>query len=243
MRTPLRSIIRRRLGQDPLRDERGMTVTEIVMVTAILALVMSFVMRGFVSMQSAVAIDDIKLQNLDEARTLMDNMTKDIRTATLLPVPSATSPFTLADQSAMQFYANLMTTQQPNRVDLYVDSTNPNAPRLIEKLTPPDPGTNPPVWSNPPKGTPAVRYGGQYVVNGTGIYTTPLFTYYDASGTQLVPPVGQTYLSSTQFASISSVRVTLSVRKATSRAIPATTLVNQVTLPNIYYSVDASPTP
>ena len=45
-------------------------------------------------MQSAATTDDIKLQNLDEARTLMDNMTKDIRTATLLPVPSATSPFT-----------------------------------------------------------------------------------------------------------------------------------------------------
>ena len=129
-----------------------MTLTEVVMVTSILAVVMGFVMSGFVSMQSAATTADIKLQNLDEARTLMDNMTKDIRTATLLPVPSATSPFTDAEQSKMQFYANLMTTGMPNRVDLYVDTTNPNAPRLIEKLTPPDPGTNPPVWSNPPKG-------------------------------------------------------------------------------------------
>jgi type II secretory pathway pseudopilin PulG len=242
MRNRLLSSIRRRLGPAPLRDERGITLTEVVMVTAILALVVTFVTSGFVSMQSAATTADIKLQNLDEARTLMDNMTKDIRTATLLPIPSATSPFTLADQSSMQFYANLMTTGSPNRVDLYVDSTNPNAPRLIEKLTPPKPGSNPPTWI-PTGGTPAVRYVGQYVVNGTGIYTTPLFTYYDSSGTQLTPPVGQTMLDPSQFPSIASVKVTLSVRKSTSRAIPATTLVNQVTLPNIYYSVDASPTP
>jgi prepilin-type N-terminal cleavage/methylation domain-containing protein len=235
--------MQRRLGPAPLRDERGMTLTEVVMVTSILAIVMGFVMSGFVSMQSAATTADIKLQNLDEARTLMDNMTKDIRTATLLPIPSATSPFTLAGQSSMQFYANLMTTGAPNRVDLYVDSTTPSAPRLIEKLTPPDPGTNPPVWSTPPKSTASVRYVGQYVVNGTGIYTTPLFQYYDADGVLIPWGASGTSLDASSFPSIASVQVTLSVRKSTSRAIPATTLVNQVTLPNIYYSVDASPTP
>ena len=99
MRRHVMQTIKRRLGIESLRDEQGVTLTELVMVTAILAIVMTFVTSGFVSMQSAVTTDDIKLQNLDEARTLMDNMTKDIRTATLLPVPSATSPFTIADAS------------------------------------------------------------------------------------------------------------------------------------------------
>lgn len=242
MRTRLFDSIRKRLGFGALRDEQGVTITEVVIVTAILSIVMTFVTAGFVSMQSAVTTDDIKLQNLDEARQLMDNMTKDIRTATLLPVPSATSPFTIADVNKMQFYANLMTTGSPNRIDLYVDYTNPSAPRLYEKVTPPTPNSNPPNWS--PGGTPFTRYVGQYVVNGTSAkYPTPLFQYYDRSGAQLIPPVGQTALSSAQFPSIYSVLVTLSVRKSTERAIPATTLVNQVTLPNIYYSVDVSPTP
>ena len=158
MRTRLLTFLRGRLGPAPLRDERGMTLTEVVMVTSILAVVMGFVMTGFVSMQSAATTADIKLQNLDEARVLMDNMSKDIRTATLLPNPGATSPFTLADQSSMTFYANLMTTAAPNRVELYVDSTNPNAPRLIEKLTPPDPASGPPwVWSVSPKSPSTVR--------------------------------------------------------------------------------------
>jgi type II secretory pathway pseudopilin PulG len=241
-RTRFLQPIKRRLGIDSLGDERGITITEVVIVTAILAIVMTFVTAGFVSMQSAATTDDIKLQNLDEARTLMDNMTKDIRTATLLPVPSATSPFTLADVNKMQFYANLMTTGSPNRIDLYVDPTNPNAPRLYEKVTPPTPNSNPPNWT--PGGTPFTRYVGQYVVNGTSAqYPTPLFQYFDRSGVQLNPPVGQTALDPSQFASIYSVLVTLAVRKSTQRAIPATTLVNQVTLPNIYYSVDVSPTP
>ena len=242
MRTQLLQSIRKRLGRDSLRGEQGVTVTELVIVCAILSIVMTFVTAGFVSMQSAATTDDIKLQNLDEARTLMDNMSKDIRTATLLPVPTATSPFTIADVNKMQFYANLMTTAAPNRIDLYVDYTNPNAPRLFEKVTPPTPNSNPPNWT--PGGTPFTRYVGQYVVNGTSAkYPTPLFQYFDRSGTQLVPPVGQTALDPTQFASIYSVLVTLSVRKSTERSIPATTLVNQVTLPNIYYSVDVSPTP
>jgi type II secretory pathway pseudopilin PulG len=242
MRTQLLPSIRKRLGRDSLRGEQGVTVTELVIVCAILSIVMTFVTAGFVSMQSAATTDDIKLQNLDEARTLMDNMSKDIRTATLLPVPTATSPFTIADVNKMQFYANLMTTAAPNRIDLYVDYTNPAAPRLFEKVTPPTAGSNPPNWT--PGGTPFTRYVGQYVVNGTSAkYPTPLFQYFDRSGTQLVPPAGQTALDPTQFASIYSVLVTLSVRKSTERSIPATTLVNQVTLPNIYYSVDVSPTP
>lgn len=241
MRTPLATSIRRRLGLTSLRVEAGITVMEVIITTAILSVVVTFVTSGFVSMQSAATTDDIKLQNLDEARQLMDTMTKDIRTATLLPVQTATSPFTVADRSAMQFYANLLTTGSANRVDLYIDSTNPNAPRLIEKITPPDANSNPPTWA--PGGTPAIRYVGQYVVNGTGIYTTPLFQYYDSNGVLLVPPVGQTALDPTQFPSIAAVQVTLSVRKSTNRAIPATTLMNRVTLPNVYYSVEASPTP
>lgn len=233
--------IKRRLGVETLRDERGMTVTELVMVSAILAIVMAFVTSGFVSMQSAVTTDDIKLQNLDEARTLMDNMSKDIRTATLLPVPNATSPFTIASQSAVQFYANLMTTGSPNRIDLYVDSTNPKAPRLIERITPPTPGQNPPNWT--PGGTPFNRYVGQYVVNGTTGYTTPLFQYYDSSGTLIPWGASGTSLDASRLPDIYSVMITLSVRKYTQRSIPATTLINQVTLPNIYYSADVSPTP
>ena len=46
-----------------------------------------------------------------------------------------------------------------------------------------------------------------------------------------------------QLISINSVKINLSVRKSTSRAIPATTLINTVTLPNLYYVVQPSPTP
>ena len=229
MRRRVMQTIKRQLGIESLRDEQGLTITELVMVSAILAIVMAFVTSGFVSMQSAVTTDDIKLQNLDEARTLIDNVSKDVRTATLLPVPNATSPFTIAGKSSMQFYANLMTTAAPNRIDLYVDSTNPKAPRLIEKITPPTPGQNPPNWT--PGGTPFNRYVGKYVVNGTTGYATPLFQYFDSSGALIPWGASGTQLDAAQLPDIYSVLVTLSVRKYTQRSIPATTLVNQVTLP------------
>ena len=162
------------------------------MVTAILALVVTFVTSGFVSISGS---DHRRHQAAEPGRGAHADGQHDQghphRDAAADPFGHiALHP---ADQSSMQFYANLMTTGSPNRVDLYVDSTNPNAPRLIEELTPPKPGSNPPTWT-PTGGTPAVRYVGQYVVNGTGIYTTPRFAYYDSSGTQLTPPVGQTML-------------------------------------------------
>ena len=131
----------------------------------------------------------------------------------------------------MQFYANLMTTAAPNRIDLYVDYTNPNAPRLIEKVTPPTPDSNPPNWTSA-EGRPVTRYVGQYVVNGTSAAIRRRCSSTTTRAERCsFPWSGRPSLDPTQFASIYSVLVTLSVRKSTERSIPATTLVNQVTLP------------
>ena len=52
-RTQLVQSIRKRLGIQTLRDEQGVTLTEVVIVTAILSIVMTFVTAGFVSMAAA----------------------------------------------------------------------------------------------------------------------------------------------------------------------------------------------
>jgi len=224
-----------------MNEEDGMTVLEVIIATAILSIVVAFVMTGFSSFQSAATTDDLKLQNLDEARLLMATLTKDIRTATLLQ--SGTSPFTIADVTHMQFYGNLMTTSDPNQVEIYIDTTNPNTPYLVEKMTTPDPGTGgtsgfPPAYTG--RGTTTTRFVGKYVVNDS---SNPLFTYFDSNGHQLIPPTGQTALSAAQLIKVNSIGINLSVRKSTSRAVPPTTLISSVTLPNIYYNVGPSPTP
>jgi len=213
-----------------------MTLLEVIIATAILGIVVTFVMTGFSAMQSSEATDDIKLQNLDEARLLMDTVSKDIRTATYLQ--AGTAAFTVADVTHIQFYANLYTTTQPNLVDIAINTSNPNTPYLVETITQPDPGSNPPTFTG--KGSTQQRFVGKYAVNNAA---NPLFTFFDSSGAQINPPTGQTALATSQLISINSVHINLSVRKSTNRSIPATTLTNTVTLPNLYYNVQPSPTP
>lgn len=217
-----------------------MTVLEVIIATAILSIVVAFVMTGFSAFQSAQATDDIKLQNLDEARLLMDTVSKDLRTATY--VQAGSPAFTTADVTHVVFTANLLTTTDPNQVEIYIDTTNPNTPYLVEKVETPDPGScaTSCTYTGAPGSVTTTRFVGKYVTNNS---SNPLFTYYDSNGVQLIPPSGQTALSSSQLIQINSIKINLSVRKGTSRTIPSTTLVNTVTLPNLYYVVQPSPTP
>jgi hypothetical protein len=217
-----------------LRSETGTSVVEMVIVTAVLGLVMATVIGAFVAVQRNVANQDIRLENLDEGRVMMATLSKDIRTATILT--GGASPFLIADGNRVKFYANLDTTGAPNMIEIYVDSTNPVAPVLIEKLTTPDqPVTDPPTYI---QGPAKVRFVGRYVTNGVGAY---LFAYYDVNsqvvGTPGVP------LTDPQKVLVRMVGIDLRVRKGTAQAIPATNILTRVRLPNVFYNVQSSPTP
>ncbi len=51
---------------------------------SIMTVVLGFVTRGFVGLQNASTGASLRLQNLDEARVLMDAVSKDLRTAARL---------------------------------------------------------------------------------------------------------------------------------------------------------------
>ena len=231
----------RNLSMGAGRDEAGMTVLEVIIATAILSIVVAFVMTGFSSFQSSAATDDLKLQNLDEARLLMDTVSKDIRTAAY--VQAGSPAFTTADVTHVIFTANLLTTTYPNQVEIYIDTTVPSTPYLVEKITTPDPGSCATLctYTGAAGSVTTTRFVGKYVTNNA---SNSLFIYYDSNGAQIIPPTGQTALTCpSQCLKINSIKINLSVRKGTSRAIPATTLINTVTLPNLYYAVQPSPTP
>jgi hypothetical protein len=205
-----------------------------VMVTAVLGLVVAVVFAAFIAVQRNVASQDIRLENLDEGRVMMATLSKDIRTATILT--GGTSPFVIADGNRVKFYANLDTTGAPNLVEIFVDPTNPVAPVLIVKLTPPDePITDPPSYNN---GPPKVRFVGRYLTNGSGKW---LFSFYDVDGQSVGTP--GVPLTDAQKILVRSVGINLKVRKATQQAIPSTDLVTRVRLPNVFYNVNSSPTP
>ena len=214
------SVLPRARRPDRGRGESGQTLYELIAVVFLLSIVLVVVFEGVDSTARVLSGTERRLTNLGEARTLMAVATKDLRTATRLQ--AGTSPFVLADQREVTFYANLNNpTSGPRKVHIYVDS----AKQLIESVQVPDSGSVAPNYTY--TGAAALRFVGRYVNNASSV---PIFVYYDNAGTPLAAP-----LSSTDRLAVYSVKISLSIRKQTTLPVADTTLVNQVRLPNVDY--------
>jgi type II secretory pathway pseudopilin PulG len=226
------------------RDESGVTLVETVVVVSLLGIVLAFVLQSVASYQSAATGGIRRLENLDEARLLMEVLTKDVRTAVRLN--DTTAPFvvnsgsvTYADDTSVRFYANLnLTTACPKIVWIHVVGLT-----IKEDIYEPSSGTPQDgncAWASYP-GTPTrTRIVGQYVANTA---SEPLFTYYwDNAGT-LTPYnyLTETPLSTTNALRVTAVQIRLSIKKTTALPVNRTTIVNRVRLPNIYYNPAPSP--
>jgi competence protein ComGC len=189
----------RRLHQ----DQAGVTVMEMTVVVALLAVVLVVAFEGLTSYQEATAGNAARLRNLEEARVSMAVVTKDLRTA------SSFSALAAADVTFLG-HLNTTATGPPNQVRLYVDGQG----RLLEAVTPPDnPAANPITYT----GAPVTRVVGEGLVAGGS-----LLDYRDAADSP-----------TTVAADVASVVVTLSVDLPTPVEVPATVLTSRVALPNI----------
>jgi hypothetical protein len=200
--------------------ERGSSLIEMVTTVALIGIVMSTVMVGAFSAQNAIMGSGTRLENLDQARTLMASLTKDVRTAVRLT--AGTSPFTIADGNHAVFYANLSTTSAPKKVDLSIDSQS----RLLEQVWTADSGSSAPNYTY--TGTATIRLVGRYVANTAA---TPLFTYLDDNGN----PLSATPLNAADLLAVKAVQINLIVKKSTATTLNPTTLVNRVRLANLDY--------
>jgi prepilin-type N-terminal cleavage/methylation domain-containing protein len=205
-------------------DERGLTLIELMMASALLSLVLAAAGAALASYQRTAASSDIRLENLTEAQAIMDVVSRDIRTATR-PTAGA-SPFITAANNEVRFYANLNTTTGPKQVRLYVDSATS---RVIEEAIEPA-GTPPYTYTSAPK----VRVVGRHFANPA---SQPLLTYLDDQGNVL----GPTPLTSPQRLQVHAVRIELSIRKSTNLSVRATTVRTTVRLPNVEYTPVTTP--
>ena len=206
-------------------DERGMSLIELIMASALLSLVLAAAGAALASYQRTAASSDIRLENLTEAQAIMDVVSRDIRTATR-PAAGA-APFIVAADNEVRFYANLQTTTGPKQVRLYVD---PVSGRVIEESIEPT-GTAPPYAYT---SAPTIRVVGRHFAN---VSTQPLLTYLDDQGNALGPAP----LSAVQRLQVDSVRIELSIRKSTSLSVRATTVRTTVRLPNVEYTPVTTP--
>jgi type II secretory pathway pseudopilin PulG len=199
-------ILRKRLPS--ASSERGITLVELMVTVSLMTVVLGFVTRGFVGLQNAAAGASLRLQNLEEARTLMNAVSKDLRTAARLSATSSPFDVTLPSSgpaafagwcssgctaptattgitnTEVWFYANLTLgtgtnpSPCPDIVHLYVNTLV--SPNVLrEQVVPADAGGTPPSCSY--SVAPTTRLVGTYIANPS---TSPIFTYYydDASG-------------------------------------------------------------
>ena len=237
------------------RSEGGTTLVELVVAVSILSLVLGFVLQTFVSVQNAATGANLRLQNLEEARILMDAVSKDIRTATRMT--ATTSPFDLGSvpggyvgnappyvgKTEVWFYANLtlsaIPSPCPDIIHLYVDTTvNPNV--LKEQTLPADTAGSPTPPNCTYSGGYTTRLVGKYVANPA---SSPVFTYFqdDVNGNPVAMASSLTPLSAANRALVNAIGVTLSIRQSTNFSVPFTTLTNRVRLANVDYNPLPSP--
>jgi prepilin-type N-terminal cleavage/methylation domain-containing protein len=187
------------------RGQAGVTLVEMAVVVALLGLVLTTAFQGLVSYQRATASADTRQQDLDQARTLMAVLTKDLRTATEFTTMTATDV-------TFTGLLNTTATAPANQLRLYVDSGGV----LREAVTVPDKPTACPLTYT---GTPTTRVVGQGLVS-----TSSLLSFRDSSDAV-----------TTSLTAVTSVIITVSVDlpSRSGADVPPTVLSSRVFLPNV----------
>ena len=206
------------------RGQRGSQLIELTAAVALLATFMVALFQGLNSTTNAAEGANLRLQNLDEARTLMAVLSKDVRTAVRLS--AGTSPFVLANRNEVTFYANLDTNGAPKKVHIYIDAND----ELIEESWEADAASVAPNYTY--TGSPEVRFVGRYLDNDAA---NPLLTYLDQNGVALT----NYPLSAADRLAVKAVQIQLIVKKSTTRVLNPMVLVNRVRLPNMDYNAVA----
>jgi prepilin-type N-terminal cleavage/methylation domain-containing protein len=231
--------LRRQLGR--LRDDKGLSLIEMVVVTAILGILLAMISATTIGAQKELTGTSSRLDQLQQSKVAMESMTKIIRTSVL---PSqlngtcttcTTAAFLAGDVRSVQFYANINNDSNvtgPSQVSYIVGADG----TLTESIH----GPNPHVASDYnyqytcTKGTVGCVVISRVLARHLDT-TQALFTYYDASGALIVPP-----LTGGELAQVDSIDVTLKIK--VSKTVPAVTLTERVTLPNADAVAQASAT-
>ncbi len=193
----LRALVRR-----PRRDERGFTLMEMMVATALLSLVTAGAFGTLIEMQHQALLTTDRFTAEGEAQTISDRITKDLRTAV---APSSTqAAFASATTNDVTFYASLSDPNGPTKLHAYVSAASGNVSVFHEDSTAPDPGGSPGNYTYTQNPT-VTRIDGRYLDS-----TAPVvFTYYD-SNFNVINPANLTTLAGLR--SIDAVGINLRVR-------------------------------
>lgn len=206
-------------------------MAEMIVTILILGIIVAATTAMFLTGQRVTGSTSNRVENLIEGQRLIAASTKDVRTAITVQ-GGQTAALMVAKPYEVQFYANLETSASqtaPNKIRIYVDSTNPKERKMVETIQAPDNLTaDPPTYGVKP---PQLRYIGGYIINQDR--AEPIFTFLDVDGA----PVSLSAVpTNAELAKIAVVKIRLIVRKTSGAAEGPLTLENRVRLPNVIYN-------
>lgn len=215
--------------------DRGLTLVETSVTMLILGFVSTAVMVLITGAQRMTAENDQRLDQINTGRVAIEAMSRNLRAAIMpsqlgLTCPStdptcAPAAFVSGTATSVQFYANVDNVDNaigPSKIS-YVLS----AGQLVERIQRPDPrppGSTTFTYCTPAPTTCPVR---ERVV-ARGVQTSsPVFTYYTASGS----PMTATTLTADDLSRVDSIEMSVTVANGAAGVKP-TTFLQRVSLPN-----------
>lgn len=190
---------------------RGLTLVEMIVVIALVTLVGAGMLSAIQYFYRGNSYVFEAASSVDSARRGIAIALSSLREASY--GEDGTYPITVAGTSTVTFYSDIDADGGIERVRFVL--TNGTLYRGITNAS-----GNPPSYAGQPASTSTVA---TYVRNTA---TTPVFTYYDSSGTQLST-------TSTNISDIASVRVDLRIDLNPSRAPNIFTLAGSATMRNL----------
>jgi prepilin-type N-terminal cleavage/methylation domain-containing protein len=221
--TALRALLARR------RDDAGVSLAELLVAMMVFGIVITVVSTTFVSLAKATSQARSIDLNTRVASTGLADLTRTIRAARTIPVPGGTETpsFSVATTEALTLTTALNTADSVATVPRKVSFTVQPDRSLVETTVVGASAAD--YWTFTATATKRVIGGS---VLSTAASGTPLFSYVDFSGKQLVPDASGA-LTATQMSSIAAVRISLAVDRAGARTAQTVTLQNTVSLSNL----------
>lgn len=194
----LRTSLAHRCGA--ARGQRGFSLIELLVVLAVASVLSAAVLVTFITTLDTFATQEIRIQNQDQARLAMDQLTRFIRMATSSAVNTTTQSdaIVVAQATEIVFYADVNGDDHPDKVRYYVSGNMLKMQSVAPVLS----GT-PPAWSYPAYPDDGI------VVVGVKVGST-LFTYYKYESGALAP-VAYTSTNVNALKSITTVNVNLEI--------------------------------
>ena len=211
--------------------DAGLTLIELIVAMGISSILIALITTMFVSTARSFGDQQGAVDNSRLASTAMNEVTRIVRAGTEIPVYGVATNepvFEFAGSQKILLRSFIDAESSTDPAPLRVQFARNAANELVEKR-----------W------TAYHDHGTYWKFNTTSTYArtvarsllppsaaTPLFRYYDKSGTELVPAANAS-LTTAQIRNIASVQVTMQVQGDESGRVAPVTIQNMVGLPNL----------